>query len=265
MALQNQNKLQTPLILALLATGLVILIATSFGKEIVKIVTDLMYVAITGIFVMVSSLMASRFRKVGSHAKAWLFFLATSIAWCIAETLWAVYELVYKQNPFPSMADVFYLIGYPLFFGFLVYYLKPIRRAITKKMVTAAIIISSCIAMPSIYMAYSFDPNVSVLENLLATAYPIWDAIIFTPAIIGLVLFFRGEVNFTWSLVCTGIFCFTMGDIGFQYAQFNNTYYTGHPSDIVLMWAYILFTFGAWDHLRLFKKEKTIRYPPKIA
>ena len=264
MALQNRNRLQTPLLLALLATGLVILIATSFGKEIVKIVSDIMYVAITGIFVAASSLMVLRFRKIGSHAKAWLFFLATSIAWCIAETLWAVYELVYKQNPFPSMADVFYIIGYPLFFGFLIYYLKPIRSAITKKMVVAAIIISASVAIPSMYMAYSFDPTISLLENVLTTAYPLGDAIIFIPALIGIVLFFRGEVNFTWSLVCTGIFCFTIGDLGFQYAQFSNTYYTGHPADIVLMWSYILFTFGALDHMRIFKNEKLPHYKPKI-
>lgn len=260
MTFQKKNNLQTPLLLALIGTGLVIMIATSFGKEVVKITTDVMYILITGIFVAFSSMMALRFRSVGSHGKAWLFFLASAIAWFLAETSWAVYELVYDKNPFPSIADVFYIIGYPLFFCFLVYYLKPVRKAITKKLLVTSIIVSISVVIPSIYMAYSFDPTVTLLENALATTYPIGDAIIFVPAIIGIVLFFRGEVNFTWSLVCIGIFCFTLGDLGFQFTQFTNTYYTGHPVDIILMWAYVLFTFGAWDHLRIFKKEKSTHY-----
>jgi len=90
---------------------------------------------------------------------------------------------------------------------------------------------------------------------VLATSYPILDSIIFVPAIIGIALFFRGEVNFTWSLICIGILCFAVGDIGFQYATFTNTYYTGHPVDIILMWSYILFSFGVYDHVRIFRKS----------
>ena len=239
------------------------MIATSFGKETVKIISDYMYVVITGIFVILAATITLRFRHTGSHGKAWIFFLGTAVAWFLAETTWTIYELVYEQNPFPSLADVFYVIGYPLFFGFLFYYLKPVRKAITKKMLITSIIISSAIAIPSIYMSLSFDPSTPILENTLSTIYPIEDAIIFVPSLIGIALFFRGEVNFTWSLVCIGIFCFIMGDLGFEYAEFTDTYYTGHPVDIVLMWAYILFSFGILDHLRIFKKEGISNFKPK--
>ena len=239
------------------------MIATSFGKETVKVVSDFMYVIITGIFLILAVIIVLRFRHTGSHGKAWIFFLGTAISWFLAETTWVTYELVFEQSPFPSIADVFYVAGYPLFFGFLIYYLKPVRNAITKKMVITAIIISSAVAIPSIYLSISFDPSTPILENILSTIYPIEDAIIFVPALIGIVLFFRGEVNFTWSLVCTGIFCFTIGDLGFQYTEFTDTYYTGHPVDIILMWAYILFSFGILDHLRIFKKEGTLNFKPK--
>jgi hypothetical protein len=242
---------------------LTIVIATSLGKETVKVISDYMYIIITGIFVMFAATIALRFRNTGSHGKAWMLFLGTAIAWFLAETTWAIYELVYEQNPFPSLADVFYVAGYPLFFGFLWYYLKPVRKAVTKKMAITSIIISSAIAIPSIYMSISFDPTTPILENVLSTIYPIEDAIIFVPSLIGIALFFRGEVNFTWSLVCTGIFCFTIGDLGFEYTEFTNTYYTGHPVDIILMWAYILFSFGILDHLRIFKKERTLNFKPK--
>ena len=255
LAVSKKNELQKLLLVTIIGSGFTILVSTLLGKEVVKSVTDVMYIITTLTFVTLSAILVLRFKKTGDHGKAGLFLLGTSVSWFLGETIWTVYELVYDKNPFPSMADVFYLAGYPLMLGFLTYYLKPVRKAITKKMMLSAIVISSALAIPSIYMAYSPEPDVTLFENILATAYPILDSIIFIPAIIGIALFFRGEVNFTWSLICIGILCFAIGDIGFQYATFTNTYYTGHPADIILMWSYILFSFGVYDHVRIFRKS----------
>ena len=255
LSISKKNELQKLLLITIVGTGFTILVSTILGKEVVKQVTDVMYIIATATFVILSSILVLRFKKTGDHGKAALFLLGTSVSWFLAETVWTVYELVYDKNPFPSVADVFYISGYPLMLGFLMYYLKPVRKAITKKMLISAILISASIAIPSIYMAYSPEPDITLFENVLATSYPILDSIIFIPAIIGIALFFRGEVNFTWSLICIGILCFAVGDIGFQYATFTNTYYTGHPVDIILMWSYILFSFGVYDHVRIFRKS----------
>lgn len=252
----RQNSVPKALLLCILITGLVIITVTYLNKQILESVTDVMYIQITGVLVFLTLILAARFRGNGIHGRAWLLFLGAMSSWFIAEALWSVNELVYHNNPFPSIADVFYVSGYPFMLLFLINYLKPVRKAITTKMVFAAIAISAVISVPSIYMAYSFDPKVSALENVLATAYPIADAIIFVPAIIGIVLFFQGEVNFTWSLICIGILCSALGDIGFQAAEFTDTYYTGHPVDIILMWSYIFYAFGVYDHIKIFRKEK---------
>ena len=252
----KKNEIQKLLLITIIGTGFIILTSTFLGKEIVKSVTDIMYIITTAAFVVLTIILVLKFKKTGDHGKAWLFLLGTAVSWFLGETIWTVYELGYDKNPFPSIADVFYMAGYPLMLGFLMYYLKPVRRAITKKMMLSAIMISAAMTIPSIYMAYSQEPDVTLFENILATTYPILDSIIFIPAIIGIALFFRGEVNFTWSLICTGIFCFAIGDMGFQYATFTNTYYTGHPADIILMWSYILFSFGAYDHIMIFRKNR---------
>ncbi len=252
----RQSGMPKLLLLSLLTTGLVVITVTYLSKQILESVTDIMYILITGILLALTLILSARFQGNGIYGRAWLLFLGAMSSWFIAETLWAVYELVYHTSPFPSTADVFYLMGYPFMLLFLINYLKPVRKATTKKMLIVAIAISAIISVPSIYMAYSFDPKVSALENALATAYPIADAIIFVPAIIGIVLFFQGEVNFTWSLICIGILCTALGDIGFQSAEFTGTYYTGHPVDIILMWAYIFYAFGVYDHIKIFRKDR---------
>ncbi|HXU95062.1 MAG TPA: hypothetical protein VFP45_01365 [Candidatus Nitrosotalea sp.] len=256
-SIYKNEDLKKLLVISLIGSGFIILTSTFFGKEIGETVTDITYVITTGIFVTLAFSLVLRFKKTGSHGKSWLFFLGAAVSWCLAETSWTVYELIYKQNPFPSIADGFYIAGYPLMLGFLVYYLKPVKKAITKKMLIISILISLAISIPSISMAYSSESNVSVLENVLATAYPVLDSIIFVPAILGISLFFRGEVNFPWSLICIGILCFAVGDIGFQFTTFTNTYYTGNPVDMILIWAYIFFSFGSYYHIRMYRKNES--------
>ncbi len=242
--------------LSITLIGFLIVFATFLGKETVKTVTDITYIPVTATLVILSAILALRFRRVGNHGKAWLFFLGTAISWSVAETTWTVYDLVFNIKPFPSLADVFYIGGYPFLFCFLVYYLKPVRKMITRKIFLGTLVASIAITIPSIYMAYDFDPKVSLLENVLATSYPIADAIMLAPALMGIILFFRGEVNFTWSLVCLAIILEAIGDTGFQFASFTDTYYTGHPVDIVFLGSYILLAFGVYNHIQIFKKTR---------
>lgn len=244
------------LLSSLLVIGLVLVTITFVGKQILEPVTDITYMLVTGVLVAITIVLAAKFRGSGNHGKAWLLFLGAVSSWFIAETTWTINQLVYNINPFPSTADVFYIAGYPFMFLFLINYLKPVKKGITKKITIISILISISLSVPSAYMAYSFDPKVSVLENTLATAYPIADAVMFVPAIIGIALFFRGQVNFTWSLICIGILCSSLGDIGFQITEFTNTYYTGHPVDIILIWSYIFYAFGVYDHIKIFGRNK---------
>jgi len=47
--------------------------------------------------------------------RAWYVITLSMLFWFLGETLWSVIELILKQEPFPSIADVFYLLYFPLF------------------------------------------------------------------------------------------------------------------------------------------------------
>ena len=262
----NFEKLQEQksLFVCLLVTGIVIIVSTFFGKEVVKVVTDFTYIPVTGAFVFLSIMISSRFRKVGNHGKAWLVFTGTAISWFIAETTWTVYELGYHVNPFPSFADVFYIAGYPFLFLFSILYLKPFKKLISRKMILLTSLIAVTVLIPNLYMTVQNNSAESKFTIMLGAAYPVADAIILVPAIIGIFLFFRGEVNFLWTLLLIGILFEVIGDTGFQYFTLNNSYYTGHPIDILFMWSYIIFSFGIYSHIQIFKKEK-IKEHDKLA
>src|SRR5207302_10818723 len=88
--------------------------------------------------------------------------------------------------------------------------------------------------------------------------YTMEDAIVLVAAIIGIILFYRGEVNFLRTLLLRGILFEVIADTGFQFFTLNNTYYTGHPVDILFIWSYIMFSFGVYSHIKIFKKSDKI-------
>ncbi|HJZ23873.1 MAG TPA: hypothetical protein VJ201_05425 [Candidatus Babeliales bacterium] len=252
----NLEKLQTKkyLMFSIVGTYFVMLIANLSGHEITTLATNLLYVPIPGALVILSIIIARRFGIKGKHGRAWLFFVGLAVSWFIAEQIWLVYDLIYQIDPFPSLADFFYLAGYPFLFLFSICYLKPLKDAISKKTLTYVSLAAITLLVPSLYMAYDTDSEISAFEFTLALIYPIADAIVLIPALIGLILFFRGEVNFLWSLMCVAIILNVVADTGFLITSMDGSYYMGHPIDMLFLWAYILFSFGVYSHIQIFKK-----------
>ena len=252
------------LFICLFSTGIVIIVSTFFGKETLKVITDFTYISVTGVFVILSVIMSSIFRKTGDHGKAWLIFTGTAISWFIAETTWTVNEIVYRISPFPSSADVFYIAGYPFLFLFSILYLKPFRKLISKKLVISTTLIAISVLIPNLYMTVSNNSDEDEYAIVLGAAYPIADSIVLIPALIGIFLFFKGEVNFLWTLLLIGILFEVIADTGFQYFTLNDSYYTGHPIDILFIWSYLLFSFGIYNHIQIFKKTDKIKESDKL-
>ena len=250
---------QKYLLISLIATGFAFLIAESIGKETADLFTNLIFIPVPAFVVILSGILTKRNGLTGSHGKAWLIFTIFATLWFIAEQVWLINELVYKEKPFPSSADFFYLLGYPFYFIFSVLYLHPFRNAISKKMVVITSIIAVVILIPNLYMTFYNNSDESEFAIILGAIYPIADAIVLIPAMIGVTLFFRGKVNFLWSLLLIGIIFEVIADTGFQYITLDNSYYTGHPIDILFLWSYLLLSFGLYDHIKIFKKSHDMK------
>ena len=253
----EKSPIQKNLLFSLLIIGFTVIVANFFGEEIAILTVSALYVPIPGALVVLSIFMALRYGIKGDHAKAWLFFIGASISWFIAELLWLVYELVLDIDPFPSEADFFYFLGYPFLFFFSMFYLKPVKTAISKKIVFSSILVSSAFLIPTLYLTFEIeDSALSLFEAGLAASYPVADSIVLVPAIIGLYLFFTGRVNFMWSLMFIAILMYIAADTAFLFTEMNETYYSGHPIEILFLWSYVLFSFGLYDNFKIFRKSK---------
>src|SRR5574338_28374 len=243
------------LLSSLLATGFIMLLANFLVEKTRSLITDLLFIPVTGAVLILSIVMALRFRASGKHGKAWIIFAMFALAWFTAEQVWTVYEQIYKIDPWPSPADFFYLSGYPLLFAFSIFYLFPLKNAISKKLIISSSLISIALLVPTLILTYQTNSSENRFETVLAASYPVLDAIVLCPALIGVSLFFKGEVNFLWSLICIAMMLNVTADTGFLILSMDGSYYTGHPIDLLYLWGYILFAFGVYSHIRIFKSR----------
>lgn len=225
------------------------------GIETAILVGNFIYIPVSSGLVVISFVILKKFGISGNHGFSWVSLTGFSLSWFFAEMTWIYQEVFLKTDPFPSISDVFYLIGYPFLLMFLFSYLNPFRNGISKKMMFSSIVISAAILIPSLYLSFQIDSEISLFDSVFALAYLVADAIVIIPALIGISLFFKGEVNFMWTLVCLGILSVFVADTTFVFTQFDQTYYTGHPLEILFQWTYVLIGFGVYNQLSVFKKR----------
>ena len=256
MKLSKTNKL---LIALLGVVGVVMLFSNMIGKDVATIVADILYVPASASLLVLAIIATVIFRLKGDHGKSYLLFTCFVAMWFSAELIWVSSEIMHPRL-FPAYDDWIYLGGYPFLIFFMVYYLKPVKAAVSKLMLSYGALASSVFLIPTLYFMYISNPDASLDKIIWASIYPVSDAIVLFPAVLGLVLFFRGQVSLLWSFGCIAIILNILADSGFLFLNVDKSYYTGSPIDILYLWAYILFSFGIYSHVKLYKRPKKKSY-----
>ncbi|MEO9310294.1 MAG: hypothetical protein ABI337_08385 [Nitrososphaera sp.] len=239
-----------PLSLLVIITVAVIA-ANYFGKILAALTSDFGNLFITTPLLLASIMLSIRDRGRGDLGKAWVCFTTAVVLWFAAERIWMIYDLTGDRAPWPSEADYFWLAGYPVYLAFTFFYLRPFRNSISKSLMFSASAITVLIA--GFLTSLIIKENSFSVEALLGITYPVLDTVSITPIIIGLVLFFRGQVSFLWICLLVGMLCFVVADYGFLFLSLDAEYYSGHVIDIPYLWAYLFFLVGINNYAKIFK------------
>ncbi|MGQ0794702.1 MAG: hypothetical protein ACT4N5_00755 [Nitrosopumilaceae archaeon] len=256
----KKSNLLKPLLLTLAAIAIAFLAANLIGQELATSVSLSIYIPVTVSLVVLSVIISKRFGIKGAHGKAWILFLTFAVLWFIAERISLYHNVILGEELFPSEADAFWLAGYPFLFCFMLWYIKPLKSTIRKKIILFSLAISASLLILSLYIVSFEAADLPPFELAVGIAYPIGDAILLTPAIIGISSFFGGKVNLLWSLMCIAIVIEAIADTGFLLATIDDNYYEGHPVDILFNWYYVIFSFGVYHHITLFKDHRKDPY-----
>ena len=164
--------------------------------------------------------------------------LTASVAcWLLADMIWVVYE-----EAVVSIADVFYLIGYPLILAGIFFGIKTFNPDFTKERKKIAILaIVSVIASAMYFFLFplSWDPDVSFIENVLVAGYVVADIVILVPTIFLVSQVLSGFFSRPWMLIAAANVLNIAADV--YYNMNYDAYVGGDLVDVVWYFAYLLY------------------------
>ena len=206
------------------------------------------YTIIPGTLVILSMWALSRADKIENISKKSLFFLVISfISWFAAELTWNLYEHVLEIDPYPSIADFFYISAPIFMFISLIVFLQPLQNKIKKTHVIFASLISILVLIPILIITLESNSQVEFFETAIAMIYPIVDAILLVPAIIAILVSAREKKNSFWVMILIGIIVFIIGDDLFLFLTIYEQYYDGNPVDILWLTSYVIWSFAIYS------------------
>lgn len=173
--------------------------------------------------------------------------------WFIGEIVWAIYVIVYGiEVPFPSAADLFYLLGYPpLYFG-LISYLKVFKDAFNRIVISISsiaglivIIVTSILIVPEALISSS-----NLIEGILSTIYPVFDSLLIILAVMGAIIFFGGRIWMSWLLIAIGFILLGIVEISYYYQELLGLIWEGHPLELIWLWVYLHLSLAFYAHAK---------------
>jgi len=178
--------------------------------------------------------------------KSSLFFLLTFVCWFIAEILSGYYSGFLQIDAYPSVADVFYLVGYLfliLFLGNMNKLYKIELGYIISTLVTFSLFVFYVLYV-SIFIFEVYTFSGSVIELTLLFVYPIVDLFIVVGAVM---YYFKGKsisinkgYNF-WIFISAAGFFFFIADLLFVYNDLFNFLENANLFDLFYDIGYVLF------------------------
>ena len=194
-----------------------------------------------------------------ANGRALLLITGGIVCWAAAETIWYLSDnFIASGSLNPSFADVFFLLGYPLF-GVGVYQgfitagvkLKMIKKPLLVRVLTVSLTLTALVAYFVIYQAY--DPTADLGINILNITYGLGDLILIILSLLTILVaneYRDGKLALYWKVIALSFFLTLIGDIA--YAMYGEQFLADVKpyTYIDLLWtaAYMLLAFGVLEN-----------------
>jgi signal transduction histidine kinase/DNA-binding response OmpR family regulator len=199
---------------------------------------------------------------------SWMVLAIAQFSYVFGDTIWAYYELVLHESPFPSIADGPYILRYLLFLvGIFILPAVPIssRERIKLLLDTGIVTIASILLFWTLIIAPTIEQsaNADNLTLILSVAYPVMDLMLLF-ALIDLLLRrlgFPGQRALLF--LAAGTTLLIVSDSIFNRQSLDGTYVSGGMVDNGWILAYIMVGLAGLsqaEFLRGYKHQPNFKY-----
>ncbi len=189
--------------------------------------------------------------------KAWSFLSLGFALWVLGELAWMA-QVVFFNNlvPYPSIADLFWILGYPFLFGGLMYRLNSIGFSQDKVTAVNILLLVVGIAFAAVLMLTMpkvFSLSAVHLDQTLNLVYSVGDLVLFVLAA-SVAFFFAAEsvslagpnLSKAWIIFAVGFAIHAVYDVFFSFFISFDSYSSGSSFDFLYDVAYATIALGAF-------------------
>jgi len=199
---------------------------------------------------------------------AWFLFGAGLVLWTLGDAYWDSYSwFLHTEAPFPSIADVAYLCGYPL----LIAATFVLARGRTRPRLTD-VLDSAVVAVSALIVTWALlvDPllnqtGLSAAGTAVTVATPVLDVLLLL-GVVQLALR-KGVENLALRFLVVGILFQVVTDVAYSYLTLKGAYMNGMFVDAGWLVAYGLFGVAALHpsmaHIKPVPSSLTVRFSSK--
>jgi len=193
------------------------------------------------------------FRGDRWFARVDTFLLVGFLFWSLGESTWSFYALYLNiAVPYPSVADVFWLAGYPFVLMGIIAFLSPFKNAINRRNLLISSVVSiTAAALVIVFLVLPvFTFSTDIISSVVGLAYPLLDILLLFASVMAVLLFWGGKLARGFYWLVAGMLLTSVGDILFSYLTATGAYYDGHPLELLYEFEYTCFGLAIYERFR---------------
>ena len=191
----------------------------------------------------VAAIVAGVFLNRPAHRLPWLLLAVGNLSFIAGQVSFLIFGLIkHEMLPFPSYADVLYLITYPLYAAALLMFIRARNPDRDRRSVIDALTLTVGLGLLSwmyLVLPYVHNPQLSWLQKSVSVAYPLSDVLVL--AMLARLLAPGTGRSRSFQLLVLGTVGELVSDTWFGGLQLYGTFHNGTVVD--LGWAVL---YGAW-------------------
>ncbi len=207
------------------------------GDTFVITLSDTLPIPLAILNAVLVFIMWQKFAPLNKGRKLWGWFVIGWSLWALGEILYLVVGFLTNEVPYPSIADIAYIIGTFVLIGGLIrhvqdtpHHLKRLQIISFWLIVIALVAIVYFLALQPILQA---DAGSSLGMILLDTFYPLSDLLILLLSIRLLFDYDTRSNSLGWVLVIVGFILITVADLMYSYLYSSGMYYPNDQVNLV--------------------------------
>jgi hypothetical protein len=168
----------------------------------------------------------------------------------VGDATYIFYEFVLEEDPYPSIADVFFILYYPFTAYHLIRNIRYFQKdfSLSLKLFVPGL----TLAIVFIFAFISFDEiEGHSFDFYFGLIFVFGSSLILSLAILGVTVFRRSILGVAWLLLALGIFLFTFADVWYYYLELVDGYSDSHF--IVTLWltSNMIIVYALYKHKKI--------------